>query len=102
MGSMILWHAAQVGFFRCASIRSRTDAGCFAPSFSSSGGTFGGGRGGGTPSRFSSTHFPRDTGDVRFDTDVTIRKLAWPSSPRRSSLATATRRKRLPRTFGMP
>ena len=32
---------------------------------------------------FSSSHCPRSTGDVRFGYDVTVRMLAWPSSPPR-------------------
>ena len=50
-----------------------------------SGGTFGGGAGGGVPSRFSRTHLPRSTGDVRSAYDVTIRMLPLPSRPRRAS-----------------
>ena len=45
--------------------------------------TPGGGCGGGVPSRFSSTHLPRDTGEVRVATDVTVSMLPWPSRPRR-------------------
>ena len=37
------------------------------------------------PSRFSSIHLPRTTGDVRFGNEVTDRMLPWPSSPRRFS-----------------
>src|SRR5262249_26444625 len=96
IGSIILWHAAQTAFFRCSSIRSRTDVIFWLPSFSLSGGTLGGGRGGGVPKRFSRTHFPRETGEVRFATDVTSRKLAWPSKPRRESSSRWTFRKRLP------
>ena len=43
--------------------------------------TSGGGGGGGAPSRFPSTHLPRSTGDVRFGYEVTVNRLAWPSSP---------------------
>ena len=39
------------------------------------------------PSRLSSTHLPRTTGDVRLAADVTVRMLPWPSSPRRGSFA---------------
>ena len=35
------------------------------------------------PSRFSSTHFPRCTTEVRLGYDVTVRMLPWPSRPRR-------------------
>ena len=41
------WHAAQTGFLRCCSNRSRTEVGTAPVSFSFSGGTFGGGAGGG-------------------------------------------------------
>src|SRR5580698_7672101 len=75
IGSMILWQDAQVGFLRCCSIRCRTDAACGAEPSVSSGGMFGGGVGAGVPSRFSKTHLPRATGDVRFATEVTSRKL---------------------------
>ena len=51
--------------------------------FSGSGGTFGGGEGGGLPSRFSRIHEPRVTGDVRFGAEVTVRKLPCPSRPLR-------------------
>ena len=40
-----------------------------------SAGTFGGGDGGGVPSRFSRIHLPRTTGDVRSGYDVTVRML---------------------------
>ena len=53
--------------------------------FSRYGGTSGGGTGGGLPSIFSRIHLPRDTGDVRVATDVTVSMLPWPSSPRRAS-----------------
>ena len=33
------------------------------------------------PRIFSRTHLPRATGEVRFATEVTSRKLAWPSKP---------------------
>ena len=85
IGSMILWQAAHTGLLRCCSIFCRTEVGCCAPSFSGSGGTFGGGRGAGVPRRFSRTHLPRATGEVRFATEVTSRKLDWPSKPRRFS-----------------
>ena len=93
MGSMILWHAAQTGLARCCSMRSRTDVGCASPEFSFSGGTFGGGNGGGLPSRFSKIHLPRCTGEVRLALEVTSKMLPWPSRPRRASFGTATRRK---------
>jgi len=57
---------------------------------------FGGGSGGGLPSRFSRIHAPRVTGDVRFATEVTSRKLPCPNSPLRARLGTVTRRKSVP------
>ena len=45
-----------------------------APS-SSRAGTLGGGGGGGAPRRFSSSHLPRSTGEVRLGYDVTVRML---------------------------
>ena len=63
-GSIRAWQAAHAGLRRCSSIRSRIES--TAADFSSfSGGTFAGGGGGGVPSRFSSTHLPRTTGEVR-------------------------------------
>ena len=44
---------------------------------------FGGGAGGGVPSRFSRIHLPRTTGDVRSGYDVTVRMLPCPSRPPR-------------------
>ena len=61
-----------------------------------SGGTLGGGGCGGTPSRLVRIHLPRSTGEVRFGYEVTVSMLAWPSSPRRASLVTVTRRNWLP------
>ena len=56
--------------------------------------TPGGGYGGGVPSRFSSTHLPRETGEVRVATDVTVSMLPCPSRPRRGlSAGSGTRRK---------
>ena len=73
-GSIRLWHAAQTGLLRCSASRSRTDS---LPStvLSFSAGTSGSGGGGGTPSRLSSTHLPRRTGEVRVAYDVTVRML---------------------------
>ena len=82
-GSIWAWQLAHTGLLRCCSIRSRTDAG-FPPSpFSGSAGTSGGGAGGGAPRMFSSSHFPRTTGEVRVAYDVTVRMLPCPSRPRR-------------------
>src|SRR5262245_47660088 len=97
MGSMILWHPAHGGFFRCAVICSRNVRILPGPpEESSSGGTLGGGSGGGVPRMFSSTHTPRFTGELlKFCVHVTERKLPFPSSPRRASSSgpSATRRK---------
>ena len=51
---------------------------------------------------FSSSHFPRTTGEVLVAYDVTIRMLPCPSRPRLVSSGSVTRRKWLPYTFGMP
>ena len=64
---------------------SRTVAGSPPSSFSLRAGTSGGGGGGGEPSRFSNTHLPRTTGDVRFGCEVTSSTLPCPSSPARRS-----------------
>jgi hypothetical protein len=100
---MTLWHDVHAGFFRCSSMRSRTDRSrpLAAGFVSSSAGTFGGGGGGGDPSSTSITHLPRSTGDVRSDTEVSVRMLPWPRMPRRYS-GTGTRWKSPPTTFGMP
>ena len=50
---------------------------------------------GGVPSRFSSIHLPRSTGEVRWLRGH-VRMLPWPSRPRRASSVTATRRNWLP------
>ena len=65
-------------------------------------GTFGGGGGGGVPRRFSRIHLPRSTGEVRWGYAVTARMLPWPSSPRRLSSVSVTRRKWLPLHVGDP
>ena len=90
-GSITRWQLAQTGFARCCAIRSRIASTLSAPSAGSSSGTFGGGGGGGVPSTFSSTHFPRPTGEVRSGYEVTVRMLPWPSKPRRLPSASATR-----------
>ncbi len=84
---MIAWHAAQVGFLRCISslARSVSPAKCVASaaSFARSAAAPGGGFGTAAPSRFCTIHCPRTTGEVRFGADVVVRKLPWPSNPRR-------------------
>ncbi len=84
-GSRALWHPARAAFSRCCSIRCRTVSGFPPAAFSFSGGTPAGGGFGGVPMMFSSSHFPRCTGDVRVATDVTINRLPWPRRPRRAS-----------------
>src|SRR5262249_14466137 len=95
-GSITAWHVAQAGVARCSSNRSRTDCGLPVSVFSLSVGTFGGGGGGGVPRRFSRINFPLSTGEVRLGYDVTVRILPCPSSPRRFSSASLTRRNWLP------
>ena len=56
---------AQAGFFRCASSRSRTEARVPPSPRSGRADTSAGGGGGGVPKMFSSSHFPRSTGEVR-------------------------------------
>ena len=101
-GSIVLWQLAQTAFVRCCSSRSRTERG--APFSRAPGrlGTSGGGGEGGVPRKFSSSHTPRTTGDVRFAYDVIVRRLAWPSSPPLVSSGQVTRRKCTPYTSGIP
>ena len=101
-GSMLRWHVAQAGFRRWTSINSRTDVGGAPSSRVPRSGTSAGGSAGGAPSRFSSTHLPRDTGDVRLAYEVRVRMPAWPRMPARRSSAHVTRRKWLPWTSGIP
>ena len=96
------WQPEQTGLARCASSRARSDVASPLSACSSSSGTSGGGGGGGVPSRFSRIHLPRTTGEVRVASDVTVRMLPCPSSPRRRSSSHSTRRKRGPYTPGMP
>ena len=96
-GSIRAWQLAHTGLVRCRSIRSRIENDCpCSVSFSGRLGTFGGGEGGGAPSRLLSTHSPRWVGDVLFGYEVTVKMLACPSSPPRVSLVRVTRRKWLP------
>src|SRR6185436_20154406 len=102
IGSMRLWQLAQAALARCSARRCLTDN-VAETVFSFNAGTFGNGGGGGAPIKFSSTHLPRITGEVRVAYEVTVSTLPCRSKPPRSlSLPSATRRKRLPYTFGMP
>ena len=58
--------------------------------------------GGGVPRTFSSTHFPRRTGDVRAGPEVTVRTLACVNTPARPVPARLSRRNSSPATPGMP
>src|SRR5262245_41082982 len=104
MGSIREWQLAHVGFSRWRTIASRIVSvfpGALPSVFSA--GTFGGGGGGGADSKFSRTHLPRFTGDVRFAYDVIVNRLPWPSSPPRGFPGeNVTRRNSGPWIFGMP
>ena len=80
---MRLWQAAQAGFVRCSSSRSRTVFGAAASWFSGNSGTPGGAGGGGLPSSASRTHLPRRTGLVRCGWDETARTAAMVRMPPR-------------------
>ena len=55
------------------------------------------------PSRLSSTHLPRFTGEVRVGLDVTVRTLAWVSDAQLGPVpASETRRNWSPTTPRMP
>ena len=75
---MSLWQLAHTGFARCCFHPLAHRARRSRPSLSSSGGTSAGGGGGGVPSRLSSIHLPRTTGEVRSACDVTVRMLPLP------------------------
>src|ERR1700722_8003559 len=84
IGSMRAWQLAQAGFARCCSIACRivkVSPAAF-PSVLSAG-TLGGGGGGGDASRFCNTYFPRKTGDVRVEYDVSVKMLPCPNKPPR-------------------
>src|SRR5271168_1974347 len=102
MPSILAWHAAHAGLLRCCSSRCRTLLAVVSSAASTSAGTSGGGGGGGEPSNVCITHLPRATGDVLLSVEVSVSTLDCPSSPRRFSSATSTRRKRLPSTLGIP
>ena len=84
IGSISAWQLAHTGDARCLTVASLIVSLLPGSSLSVlSAGTFGGGGGGGAASRFSSTHFPRTTGDVLAAYEVTVRMLPCPSSPPR-------------------
>src|SRR5258705_245649 len=99
-GSMRVWQEAQIAFLRCSSNCSRIEDD--KPILASSRfGTSGGGGGGGAPTRFSSTHFPRSTGDVRLAYEEIVSTLALPSRPLPcASAANDTLRNSAPCTLG--
>ena len=81
IGSITLWQLAHTGIGAVLRPSARASSSASRPSASPlSDGTSAGGGGTGSPSRFSSTHLPRSTGDVRSACDVTARMLPWPSS----------------------
>ena len=84
-GSITLWQLAQTGWRGAPPAARAACCGLARRRCALSDGTSGGGGGTGRPSRFSSTHLPRRTGDVRSACDVTARMLPWPSRPRRAS-----------------
>ena len=83
-GPCAAWQEAQARVLRgaapCAAAACPRAARCLS---SASFGTSGGGGGGGVPSRLSSTHLPRLTGEVRVGFEVTVSTLAWVSMPPR-------------------
>ena len=89
MGSILAWQAAQDAFARCGSIllphRHRLSDGCLLQRRHVRRGG-----GGGAPRRFSSTHLPRITGEVRVGYDVTASARPW--STRRRAVRPAIRR----------
>ena len=89
MGSKILWHDAQTGLARCASIVWRMVGGFALPVESTgcslSAGTLGGGSGGLTPRNVCRNHLPRVTGEVRAAFEVSVNSAPLPSRPRRMS-----------------
>src|SRR5207244_117439 len=99
--SMRAWQEAQVGLLRCFSSWSRRETD-LPSSFSSRSGTSGGGGGGGAFRRFSRTHLPRKTGEVRLAYDETVRTLACRQTPPRPLPVRSTLRNSCPVTPGIP
>src|SRR5579863_1167351 len=101
MGSITLWQGEQLGFLRCSSKRWRRETS--VPIFDSlSEGTLAGGGGGGVPSRFSSTHFPRTGGEVRVGYDDTVRIAPCVRTPPRCSPSRVTLWNSSPSTPAIP
>src|ERR1043166_2905707 len=94
-GSIRTWQTAHAGLARCCSIRCLMVR-ALVSLFSFKDGTLGGGGGGGAPRTFSRIHLPRMVGAVRLAYDVTVKILALPKRPRRTTSLKVTRRKWLP------
>src|SRR5215469_8588338 len=87
VGSITPWHWLQVALLRCCSSRARTVFGGSPVFCDRSVAVSGGGGEGGVPISLSSTHAPRNTGDVRSPYDVRISTAALPSRPQRAESA---------------
>src|SRR5882724_10268503 len=96
------WQDAHVELARCCSICWRMVSNSPFFACASRAGTSGGGGGGGVPNKFSRTHLPRCTTEVRLGYDVTVRILPCANKPPRFTSARATRRNCDPYTLGMP
>ena len=95
------WHDAQIGLARCSSICWRSDIDVPDLGFIQHG-TPGGGGGTGAFRRFSSTHLPRSTTEVRVEYDDTVSTLPCVSTPPRGVPVRSTLRNSGPCTPGMP
>src|SRR3982751_6623562 len=82
MGSMPVWQLAQYLLVTCCSRYARPVSPEPDTNIGSCG-TSGGGDGGGSHSRCSSTQLPRLTGDVRLGCEVVVRKVSWVRMPPR-------------------
>src|SRR5438105_14237551 len=89
---MTPWHWLQLAFERCCSSLARSVFGFSPLGVDKSVAVSGGGGVGGVPSSLSSTHAPRNTGDVRSPYEVRISNAALPSRPQRSFSANVTLR----------